>query len=110
LEQFNRWVDNRERAEQLRRIIAAYAAKSLPWSAGEARGIPGMDRTGDAKGIHVPRGLGTQEFSELWNSIHVAPELKESLLCQSLLNFTLRPEVSRTDSPLSAAALIATIG
>jgi hypothetical protein len=55
LEQFNRWVDNRERAEQFRRIIAAYAAKSLPWSAGEASGIPGMDRTGDGRSARSVR-------------------------------------------------------
>ena len=33
LEQFNKWVDNWERAERLRRFIAAYAEKSLSWSA-----------------------------------------------------------------------------
>lgn len=60
----------------------------------------------DAKGIHVSRNLGTQEFSELWDSIHVAPELKESLLCQSLLNFTLRPKVSRTVIPLHGVILL----
>jgi hypothetical protein len=33
LEQLNKWVDDWERAEQLRRFIAAYAEKSLSWSA-----------------------------------------------------------------------------
>ena len=33
LEQFNKWVDNWERAERLRSFIAAYAEKSLSWSA-----------------------------------------------------------------------------
>ena len=33
LEQFNKWVDAWERAERLRRFIAAYAEKSRSWSA-----------------------------------------------------------------------------
>lgn len=60
----------------------------------------------DAKGIHVARNLGVQEFAELWDSIHVLPELKEFLLCQSLLNFTLRPKVSRTVIPLHGVILL----
>ena len=60
----------------------------------------------DAKGIHVARSLGVQEFAELWDSIHVLPELKESLLCQSLLNFTLRPKVNRTVIPLHGVILL----
>lgn len=60
----------------------------------------------DAKGIHVARNLGVQQFAELWDSIHVPPELKESLLCQSLLNFTLRPKVSRTVIPLHGVILL----
>lgn len=60
----------------------------------------------DTKGIHVARNLGVQEFAELWDSIHVPSELKESLLCQSLLNFTLRPKVSRTVIPLHGVILL----
>lgn len=33
MEQFNKWVDEWERAERLRRFIAAYANKSMSWSA-----------------------------------------------------------------------------
>jgi len=33
LEQFNNWVENWERAEQMRRFIAAYAEKSQSWAA-----------------------------------------------------------------------------
>jgi hypothetical protein len=54
----------------------------------------------DFKGVHVSRTLGVNEFAELWDSIHVEPDLKESLLCQALLNFTLRSKVSRTVIPL----------
>ena len=60
----------------------------------------------DVKGIHVSRTLGVHEFAELWDSIHVEPELKESLLCQALLNFTLRPKVSRTVIPLHGVVLL----
>jgi predicted RNase H-like nuclease (RuvC/YqgF family) len=33
LEQFNQWVESWERAKRLRRFIAAYAEKSISWSA-----------------------------------------------------------------------------
>lgn len=33
LEQFNKWIDEWERAERLRRFIAAYAEKSRSWAA-----------------------------------------------------------------------------
>lgn len=60
----------------------------------------------DLKGIHTSRSLGADEYSDLWDSIHVPPELKESLLCQSLVNFTLRPKVSRTVIPLHGVILL----
>lgn len=60
----------------------------------------------ESKGIHVSRTLGPEEYSELWDSIHVPPELKESLLCQSLVTFTLRPKVSRTVIPLHGVILL----
>ena len=60
----------------------------------------------DSKGIHVSRTLEPHEFADLWDSIHVQPELKESLLCQALLNFTLRPKVSRTVIPLHGVILL----
>lgn len=60
----------------------------------------------DAKGVHVSRTLGADEFSELWDSIHVPTEVKESLLCQALLNFTLRPKVPRTVIPLHGVILL----
>lgn len=65
-----------------------------------------LDSTQAPKGIQVSRNLGLPEFSELWDSIHVAPELKEALLCQALLNFTLRSKVSRTVIPLHGVILL----
>jgi SpoVK/Ycf46/Vps4 family AAA+-type ATPase len=60
----------------------------------------------DAKGIHVSRTLGPQEYAGLWDSIYVQQDLKESLLCQALLNFTLRTKVSRTVIPLHGVILL----
>jgi pachytene checkpoint protein 2 len=60
----------------------------------------------DIKGIHISKTLGPQEYAELWDSIHVPADLKESLLCQALLNFTLRPKVSRAVIPLHGVILM----
>lgn len=60
----------------------------------------------EAKGIHTSRTQGPDEYSELWDSIHVPSELKETLLCQSLVTFTLRPKVSRTVIPLHGVILL----
>ena len=60
----------------------------------------------DIKGIHIARTLGAQDHAELWDSIHVSKDLKDSLLCQALLNFTLRPKVSRTVIPLHGVILL----
>jgi SpoVK/Ycf46/Vps4 family AAA+-type ATPase len=60
----------------------------------------------ELKGIHISRTLGAQDHAELWDSIHVPKDLKESLLCQALLNFTLRAKVSRTVIPLHGIILL----
>src|SRR5713101_2341018 len=60
----------------------------------------------DIKGIHISRTLGAQDYAEVWDSIHVPKDLKESLLCQALLNFTLRAKVSRTVIPLHGIILL----
>jgi AAA+ superfamily predicted ATPase len=50
--------------------------------------------------------LGAQEHAQLWDSIFVSSDLKESLLCQALLNFTLRPKISREVIPLHGIILL----
>lgn len=65
-----------------------------------------MSTRQDIKGVHIARTLSPQEHAELWDSIHVSSELKDSLLCQALLNFTLRPKVSRTVSPLHGIIML----
>jgi pachytene checkpoint protein 2 len=61
----------------------------------------------DIKGIHLARSLGPQDHVGLWDSIHVSSDLKDALLCQALLNFTLRSKVSRTVIPLHGIILLA---
>jgi pachytene checkpoint protein 2 len=60
----------------------------------------------DIKGVHIAQTLGAQEHADLWDSIHVSSDLKDSLLCQALLNLTLRPKVSRTVIPLHGIILL----
>lgn len=59
-----------------------------------------------AKGIQRIRMLPDPELGELWNSIMLAPEIKARLLSQAILNFTLRPKVSRNVLPLHGAILL----
>lgn len=65
-----------------------------------------MNTRQDIKGVHIAQTLGAQEHADLWDSIHVSSDLKDSLLCQALLNFTLRPKVSRTVIPLHGIILL----
>jgi AAA+ superfamily predicted ATPase len=60
----------------------------------------------DIKGIHIAQSLGPQDHAELWDSIHVSNDLKDSLLCQALLNFSLRSKVSRKVIPLHGIILL----
>lgn len=60
----------------------------------------------DIKGIHIVRTLGPEDHAELWDSIHVSNDLKDSLLNQALLNFTLRPKISRTVIPLHGIIML----
>lgn len=65
-----------------------------------------MSTRQDIKGIHIAKSLGPQDHAELWDSIHVSRDLKDSLLCQALLNFTLRSKVSRTVIPLHGIIML----
>jgi SpoVK/Ycf46/Vps4 family AAA+-type ATPase len=57
-------------------------------------------------GIADSRALPDREFLELWDSIHVAAELKDQLLSQAVLNFAVRPRVSRAHLPLHGIILL----
>lgn len=58
-------------------------------------------------GIHDVRKLPDTDFTDLWNSIVVDDQVKDRLLSQAILNFTLRPKVSRATLPLHGIILLA---
>lgn len=67
-----------------------------------ARRIAGGPGSGgvDAQGVLDSRKLPDEEFLALWHAIILDSALKDRLLCQSILNFTVRPQVDRTEVPL----------
>ena len=58
------------------------------------------------KGIHRIRRLPDESLGMLWDSIVVAKSLKERLLSQAMLNFTLRGNVDRSVLPLHGVILM----
>ena len=60
----------------------------------------------DATGILDSRSLPDREFDGYWDAIVVEAETKDRLLCQALLNFTLRPKLSVADLPLHGIVLL----
>ena len=60
----------------------------------------------EAKGIQRIRRLPDPALGALWDSIILDAALKEQLLSQAVLNFTLRTKVDRTVLPLHGAILL----
>ena len=60
----------------------------------------------EAKGIQRIRRLPDPTLGALWDSIILDAALKEQLLSQAVLNFTLRNKVDRTVLPLHGAILL----
>lgn len=58
------------------------------------------------KGIQRIRTLPDNELDALWHSIIVDDVLKDQLLSQAVLNFTVRPEVKRSVLPLHGVILL----
>lgn len=58
-------------------------------------------------GIYDRRLLPDRDFSELWESIVVDHEVKDRLLSQAIINFTIRAKVSRAVLPLHGIILLA---
>lgn len=58
------------------------------------------------KGIQCIRGLPDPELEALWGSIFVEPDLKNRLVGQAVLNFTLRRQVARSVIPLHGVILL----
>ena len=58
------------------------------------------------KGIFRIRSLPDTELRDLWESIVLDSEIKEQLLAQAVLNFTIRKKVPRTVIPLHGIILL----
>jgi len=58
------------------------------------------------RGIAAIRALPHEALDAMWDSIIVAEDLKERLLSQAVLNFTLRPKVSRDQLPMHGVILL----
>jgi SpoVK/Ycf46/Vps4 family AAA+-type ATPase len=65
-----------------------------------------MPQTELPKGIQRIAELPQPDLLELWNSIVVDEGVKSRLLSQAIVNFTVRPKVSRTVLPLHGAILL----
>ena len=60
----------------------------------------------ETKGILDSKNLPDADFLDLWNSIIVDNEVKDRLLGQAVLNFTLRPKLKRSAVPLHGIILL----
>lgn len=58
------------------------------------------------KGIHADITLPNVDLGQLWDSIILDPEIKERLVSQAILNFTIRHKVSRSVLPLHGVLLL----
>lgn len=54
----------------------------------------------EGPGILDSRKLPDEEFLALWDAIILDHAVKDRLLCQAILNFTVRPKVDRAEVPL----------
>ena len=57
-------------------------------------------------GVLDHRMLPSDEFLALWDAILIEPELKERLLSQAMLNFTIRPKIERARLPIHGLILL----
>lgn len=58
------------------------------------------------KGLQRVTALPQPELAELWSSIVVDADVKDRLVSQAVVNFTVRPKVARTVLPLHGAILL----
>ena len=65
-----------------------------------------MTPTTEPTGTYASHVVSPREFSSLWDAIVVDQQIKDSLLCQAILNFTLRPKVDRAVVPLHGIILL----
>ena len=60
----------------------------------------------DAKGVLDSKKLPDRSFLELWDAIIVDQMVKDRLLAQAVLNFTLRPKLKRSAAPFHGIILL----
>lgn len=60
----------------------------------------------DAQGILDSRTLPDVDFTSLWDAIIVDDQVKNRLLSQAIINFTLRHKVNRAEIPLHGVILL----
>lgn len=70
------------------------------------RNLLPLDDVPQAKGIQRSRALPDAPLGALWDSIKLEEGIKERLLSQAILNFTLRPKVARSVLPMHGAILL----
>lgn len=58
------------------------------------------------KGIHRKYRLPDPDLGSLWDSIILEPALKDQLIGQAIINFTVRPKVARSVLPLHGTILL----
>ena len=74
--------------------------KPLPFPERDASNIV------EAKGVYDSRKLPDSAFLSLWDSIFVDQSVKDRLLGQAVLNFTLRPKLRRSAAPFHGIILL----
>jgi pachytene checkpoint protein 2 len=62
--------------------------------------------TGNAEGVARRCALPNKEFDPAWTAIKVADGVKERLLAQSLLSFTVRQKLAFEFAPLHGLILL----
>lgn len=60
----------------------------------------------DAKGVLDSKNLPDPEFQDLWESIIIEQNVKDRLLAQAVLSFTLRPKLRRAAAPFHGVILL----
>lgn len=85
-----------------------FSDRRIEADAPAARGIRHGSGSGDvvAPGILDSRVLPDPEFTELWESLVFEDELKNRVLSQAVLNFTLRRKIDRAHLPLHGIVIL----
>src|SRR5260370_33576557 len=60
----------------------------------------------EAKGICDSRSLPDRDFQALWDAVIIDSAIKDRLLGQAVLNFTVRPQLNRAEIPLHGVILL----